>query len=105
MRLLRLQEGGALSLVEFKGSAIPPYAILSHTWGPDNEEVTFQDVTLYASHGKVGYRKLYFCGEQAKKDSLDYFWVDTCCIRNVAQARKPCESAGFRRQRRRALDF
>jgi hypothetical protein len=80
MRLLRLQEGGALSLVEFKGSAIPPYAILSHTWGPDNEEVTFQDVTLYASHGKVGYRKLYFCGEQAKKDSLDYFWVDTCCI-------------------------
>jgi hypothetical protein len=33
---------------------------------------------LYKS--KVGYRKISFCGEQAKKDGLNYFWVDTCCI-------------------------
>jgi hypothetical protein len=79
MRLLRLQ-GGALSLVEFRGSDIPPYAILSHTWGPDNEEVTFQDVKHCANHAKIGYRKLFFCGQQAKRDNLDYFWVDTCCI-------------------------
>jgi hypothetical protein len=79
MRLLQLQEG-TLSLVEFRGSNIPRYAILSHTWGLEDEEVNFQDVTLLTNEGKVGYRKLYFCGEQAKKDGLDYFWVDTCCI-------------------------
>lgn len=30
--------------------------------------------------GKSGYRKLQFSGEQAKRDGLRYFWVDTCCI-------------------------
>jgi len=29
---------------------------------------------------KAGYRKLQFCGEQAARDGLQYFWVDTCCI-------------------------
>jgi hypothetical protein len=28
---------------------------------------------------KVGYRKVVFCGEQAARDNLRYFWVDTCC--------------------------
>jgi hypothetical protein len=27
-----------------------------------------------------GYRKMIFCGEQARRDGLRYFWVDTCCI-------------------------
>jgi hypothetical protein len=29
---------------------------------------------------KVGYKKIRFCGEQARRDSLHNFWVDTCCI-------------------------
>jgi hypothetical protein len=29
---------------------------------------------------KAGYRKIQFCGEQARHDGLQYFWVDTCCI-------------------------
>ncbi|KAF1964499.1 hypothetical protein BU23DRAFT_492499, partial [Bimuria novae-zelandiae CBS 107.79] len=29
---------------------------------------------------REGYRKLRFCAQQAKRDSLDCFWVDTCCI-------------------------
>jgi hypothetical protein len=28
----------------------------------------------------AGYSKIQFCGEQAKRDGLQYFWVDTCCI-------------------------
>jgi hypothetical protein len=28
---------------------------------------------------KEGYRKIRFCAQQAKRDGLDYFWVDTCC--------------------------
>ena len=27
-----------------------------------------------------GYNKIRFCGEQARRDDLQYFWVDTCCI-------------------------
>jgi heterokaryon incompatibility protein (HET) len=29
---------------------------------------------------KVGYKKIQFCAEQAIRDGLEYFWVDTCCI-------------------------
>jgi hypothetical protein len=30
--------------------------------------------------GKAGYRKIQFCGERARRDGLQYFWVDICCI-------------------------
>jgi hypothetical protein len=40
MRLLRIRD---LSLAEFVGNDIPRYAILSHTWGADYEEVTFKE--------------------------------------------------------------
>ena len=59
---------------------IPSYAILSHTWGPDTEEVTFRDLVDGTGEDKIGYKKVKFCEEQAKRDGLRYFWVDTCCI-------------------------
>lgn len=80
MRLLRFVDGGQLSLVEFTGTHIPRYAILSHTWGHDSEEVTYNDIIHNTGHDKIGYRKISFCGIQALKDGLQYFWVDTCCI-------------------------
>jgi hypothetical protein len=58
----------------------PPYAILSHTWGADDTEVTFTDVIERRYSHKNGFRKLKFCSEKAKIDRLDYFWIDTCCI-------------------------
>jgi hypothetical protein len=86
MRLLSLDENGSFSLTEFFGVDIPPYAILSHTWGPDNEEVTFKDL-LEGSHGtKTGVRKLHFCVQEASKDNLQYFWVDTCSIDKASSA-------------------
>lgn len=36
--------------------------------------------------GKLGYKKIEFCGEQASRDGLKYFWVDTCCISKKAYA-------------------
>jgi hypothetical protein len=42
MRLLRIHDDGDLSLIEFFGEDIPCYAIVSHTWGADNEEVSFK---------------------------------------------------------------
>lgn len=65
---------------------IPPYAILSHTWGRDGEEVTFKDLEDGTRKDKFGYEKLRFCGRQAKKDGLNYFWVDTCCIDKSSSA-------------------
>lgn len=81
MRLLQRDHDGELSLTQdFLDGKIPEYAILSHTWGPDAEEVTFKDLVDRTGHDKSGFEKIRFCGEQAKRDDIDYFWVDTCCI-------------------------
>lgn len=81
MRLLQLNSSGEFSLTEDYHEDVPQYAILSHTWGKDADEVTFDDFMTGASmSNKTGYRKIQFCGEQAAKDGLQYFWVDTCCI-------------------------
>lgn len=67
-------------MTNYEGDSIPPYAVLSHTWGTDDEEFTFQDLEKGTGQDRPGYRKLLFCGQQAKKDGLQFFWVDTCCI-------------------------
>ena len=78
MRLLQRDENGGLSLTEFFENSIPEYAILSHRW--EAEEVTFKDLMDGTNKSKAGYDKIHFCGTQARHDSLQYFWVDTCCI-------------------------
>ena len=63
MRLLRVERdsAGQLSLTEdFVGDNIPKYAILSHTWGADKEEVTFQDLMNRIGGSKSGYKKIDF---------------------------------------------
>ncbi|RYP86623.1 hypothetical protein DL769_000691 [Monosporascus sp. CRB-8-3] len=80
MRLLMLRGNGDLSLTKDLIKDVPPYAILSHTWGDDDQEVTFKDVEEGTGRDKAGYRKIQFCGQQALSDGLQYLWVDTCCI-------------------------
>ncbi|KAG4431647.1 hypothetical protein IFR05_012870 [Cadophora sp. M221] len=54
-------------------------------WGTD--EVTFKDLTDGTNKGKAGgYGKIQFCGEQARRDGLKYFWVDICCIDKSSSA-------------------
>jgi hypothetical protein len=103
MQLLRLEEDGGYHLVEHFGNEIPPYAILSHTLGADHDEVTFKDLQEGTGTEKVGRGKLAFCASRAIQDDLRFFWLDTCCIRNVAQMIMPYESGGCRRQERWAL--
>ena len=86
MRLLRIERYGRLRWTEdLVGDKIPPYAILSHTW-QEGQEMTFDDLknfdnaTDFKTSDKGGYYKIRFCAQQAKRDGLDYFWVDTCCI-------------------------
>ncbi|KAI9761282.1 MAG: hypothetical protein M1840_001985, partial [Geoglossum simile] len=86
MRLLRLEDDGEFSLVEFVGKTMPCYAVLSHTWGSDDEEVTFNDTVNGTGKSKTGYCKIRFCGKQAANDGLQFFWVDTCCIDKSSSA-------------------
>jgi hypothetical protein len=78
MRLLYFNSSRRLTSADFSRKTIPPYAILSHTW--DDDEFLFEDLVNGTGKGKAGYKKIMFCGEQADRDSLRYFWVDTCCI-------------------------
>jgi hypothetical protein len=104
MRLLRASaDDDDFTLVEFVHN-IPKYAILSHTWGADEAEVTFEDICKGKGKGKKkpGYAKLRFCATQAAKDDLQFFWVDACCIDKSSGAelsevgnvavRSPCET-------------
>jgi hypothetical protein len=81
MRLLRGVAGDDFEVTkDLDEDEIPPYAILSHTWGPDEDEVSYADIVNRTGSHKSGYQKLAFCAEQARHDGQTYFWVDTCCI-------------------------
>ncbi|KAK3305078.1 uncharacterized protein B0T15DRAFT_383696, partial [Chaetomium strumarium] len=80
MRLLERNAAGDIRLTKFFTSNVPRYAILSHTWGTEEEEISFQDLMDGIGENKVGYNKIRFCGDQAWRDGLQFFWVDTCCI-------------------------
>jgi hypothetical protein len=89
MRLLQSDQNGGFCLTEDLTDdelSSHPYAILSHTWGKDSEEVSFADLQSGSGDAKVGYKKLRFCGEQAANDGLRYFWVDSCCIDKSSSA-------------------
>jgi hypothetical protein len=95
MRLLQYNNDGDFSLTEFDESDTPEYAILSHTWEQDNnKEVTYAEVISGTGQDKEGFKKIRFCGEQARQDGLPYFWVDTCCInkQNKAELRHSINS-------------
>jgi hypothetical protein len=86
MRLLHRDDDGVLSLTEdlANDGEIPPYAILSHRWSP--EEVTYRDFVSGKSTDKAGYGKIEFCSRQSAIDGLRYFWIDTCCINKADSA-------------------
>ncbi|KFA71871.1 hypothetical protein S40288_07721 [Stachybotrys chartarum IBT 40288] len=78
MRLINVE---TLRPQEFLDDQIPAYAILSHTWGSDLEEITLRDVEQgNINKSGAGSAKLRGCCEQARMDGSKYVWVDTCCI-------------------------
>ncbi|MCJ1448057.1 MAG: hypothetical protein MMC23_008570 [Stictis urceolatum] len=88
MRFLKHNNNGEFTVTsDLVGEdIIPPYAILSHTWREDADEVTFADLRDGASKTKPGYDKIRYCEEQARQDGLQYFWIDTCCIDKANKA-------------------
>ncbi|THU96027.1 HET-domain-containing protein [Dendrothele bispora CBS 962.96] len=92
---MRLINTTTLQVVEFLSIDVPPYAILSHTWG--NEEVTFRDMMLRLTEDlaveastrieqKAGFIKIQKSCEIAKRDGFEYIWNDTCCIDKESSA-------------------
>jgi hypothetical protein len=78
---MRLLEVHTMKLNTFYGDHIPHYAILSHNWLRDDEEVTFPQIQDPAMcQGMRGFRKIKLLCDQAKRDGYQYAWIDTCCI-------------------------
>lgn len=87
MRLLRRETNGSFALTHnfIKEDEVPEYAILSHMWRAESEEVNFDDMMSGKAQQKTaGYGKIRFCSERAAEDGLQYFWVDTCCINKLS---------------------
>ncbi|KAI0439021.1 HET-domain-containing protein [Xylaria telfairii] len=89
---MRLIEVKTHQLKEFFHN-VPPYAILSHTWG--HEEVTFHEYVNAtgpnAEHHthvtrKRGFPKIIDACKRAHDDGLQYLWCDTNCIDKTSSA-------------------
>jgi hypothetical protein len=103
MRLINID---SLQLEEFVGHDVPPYAILSHTWGAD--EISFQELrdhnqridagidthsTLISLPDRKpgGWRKVadtcwLVRGMYAAEYRIQHVWIDTCCIDKSSSA-------------------
>ena len=77
MRLLRSRE---LTFVEIEGECDLPYAILSHVWFQNGQEITYEEMKSGTGREKTGYDKIVQCGKIAASNGYDFFWIDTCCI-------------------------
>ncbi|KAK1244088.1 hypothetical protein MKX08_002226 [Trichoderma sp. CBMAI-0020] len=86
-----------LELVDILDDDVPPYAIISHTWG--DEEISIQLLRRLGGHShlasssskpldkrrrailsKKGYVKIAGAARLAVSRGLNYLWVDTVCI-------------------------
>jgi ankyrin repeat protein len=84
MRLLNVQ---TLQLESFLNDIIPPYAILSHTWGKPHDEVQYRDLQDGNTSAHISRSaKLRGALQRAADEGLRYIWVDTCCINKTSDA-------------------
>lgn len=69
MCLLKLEDGGRISLTELVGDNIPRYAIQSHIWGADYEELTYFATILVGRALAHTCYPLYPCSQKAETAS------------------------------------
>lgn len=81
-----LIDSANLSLVEVADSSTVEYAILSHTWGKDEEEVGFEEFMTQTATSKRGWEKIQKTCSLAMADNYGFVWCDTCCINKSSSA-------------------
>ena len=78
-----------IKVLRFPPDKDTQYAILSHRWGKETEEVDYEEMIELANMNREkqddirkrdGYQKILRSCKQAKEDKLEWLWVDTCCI-------------------------
>ena len=78
---MRLLNTTTFEFKNFFDSSLPQYAILSHRWGSEEEEVSYKQFRKgsvpTALPGLVKIQK--FC-RLADKRGFQWAWIDTCCI-------------------------
>lgn len=84
MRLLNVKNLQFEEFVGEVGHGIPPYAILSHTWGAD--EVSYKDHIEARGTGKQAFDKIRGCAQLADAEGFRYIWIDACCIDKSSSA-------------------
>lgn len=80
---MHLLHTSTFKLVDVPSHDPPRYAILSHTWGPPNDEVLFDDIQSddpERARSKPCFGKVEKACEKAREYKLEYTWIDTCCI-------------------------
>ena len=80
------------SELQFEGNQ---YAVLSHRWGADEDEVSYEDLVSSSDFSsKKGFAKIQGFCKIARKENCRYAWADTCCInqRNVNELNEAINS-------------
>ncbi|KAL5410341.1 hypothetical protein PMIN04_010678 [Paraphaeosphaeria minitans] len=82
---MRLINTTSLQLEEVSDSELSQdknqYAILSHRWDSDEDEVTYQDMKTHGDvSSKKGFLKIREFCNVASQAGYRYGWCDTCCI-------------------------
>ncbi|KAI9697461.1 MAG: hypothetical protein M1820_007796 [Bogoriella megaspora] len=75
---------GLPNLIEFNSTTIPPYAILSHTWGEN--EIQCTDLKNADVRERASFWKIRCACTQALHDGYKFVWIDTCSIDKSSSA-------------------
>ncbi|USW48129.1 Putative heterokaryon incompatibility [Septoria linicola] len=81
---MRLLNTADLTFREFFDEQTPPYAILSHRWGP--QEITYDQFLAGQKKGHDGHVKILEACRIAKANSHQWIWIDTICIQKTSSA-------------------
>ncbi len=95
---MRFIDTSSLRLVEIDESSSPRYAVLSHTWGQESDEISFSDMKILQVNNmrrveavqpilaKSGFAKIRDSALLALGQGINYIWIDTCCIDKTSSA-------------------
>lgn len=87
---MRLIETTSLEMREFFPPHIPPYSILSHTWGAEEvsliEFMAVSSASAKAKSSRLGFKKIVRAAKLARELKHKYIWIDTCCIDKSSSA-------------------